>query len=152
MNERGLMSQPASSLTDLDLVVRPGLKTRDLSTTRKTKQNKFSGTNQKPERRRPFGTGLVRHCPQGLFWPFSTFFRALFFRPFRLSLASTICPWVSEDAPSWKTLLSFEGNVSFLGRKLPPGKKGTSQGGTLRKSVSVTALANQFEGKLTHSL
>ena len=27
----------------------------------------FSGTNQKPERRRPFGTGLVRHCPQGLF-------------------------------------------------------------------------------------
>ena len=26
----------------------------------------FSGTNQKPERQRPFGTGLVRHCPQGL--------------------------------------------------------------------------------------
>ena len=26
-----------------------------------------SGTNQKPERRRPFGTGLVRHCPQRLF-------------------------------------------------------------------------------------
>ena len=54
--------------------------------------------------------------------------------------------------PSWKTLLSFGGNVSFLGRKLHPGKKGTSQGGALRKSVSVTALANQFEGKLTHSL
>ena len=36
MNERGLMSQPASSLTDLDLVVRPGLKTRDLSTTRQS--------------------------------------------------------------------------------------------------------------------
>lgn len=33
MNEGGLMSQPASSHTDLDLVVRPGLKTRDLSTT-----------------------------------------------------------------------------------------------------------------------
>ena len=33
----------------------------------------FSGTNQKPERRRPFGTGLVRHCPQGLFSPFFTF-------------------------------------------------------------------------------
>ena len=33
MNEGGLMSQPASSQTDLDLVVRPGLKTRDLSTT-----------------------------------------------------------------------------------------------------------------------
>ena len=44
----------------------------------------FSGTNQKPERRRPFGTGLVRHCPQGLFSPFFTFLRALFFRAFRL--------------------------------------------------------------------
>ena len=39
----------------------------------------FSGTNQKPERRRPFRTGLVRHCPQGLFSPFFTFLRALFF-------------------------------------------------------------------------
>ena len=58
----------------------------------------FSGTNQKPERRRPFGTGLVRHCPQGLFPPFFTFLRALFFRPFRLSLVPFIRPWVSEDA------------------------------------------------------
>ena len=54
--------------------------------------------SQKPERQRPFGTGLVRHCPQGLFWPFFTFLRALFFRSCRLSLAPTICPWVSEDA------------------------------------------------------
>ena len=53
--------------------------------------------NQKAERRRPFGTGLVRHCPQGLFSPFFTFHRAIFFRPFRLSLAPTICLWVSED-------------------------------------------------------
>ena len=30
-------------------------------------EKKFSGTNQKPELWRPFGTGLVRHCPQGLF-------------------------------------------------------------------------------------
>ena len=30
--------------------------------------------------------------------PFFTFLRALFFRPFRLFLAPTICPWVSEDA------------------------------------------------------
>ena len=52
----------------------------------------FSGTNQKSERRRPFGTGLVRHCPQGLFSPFFTFLRAVFFRPFRLSLAPTIWP------------------------------------------------------------
>ena len=61
----------------------------------------FSGTNQKPERRRPFRTGLVRHCPQGLFSPFFTFLRALFSRPFRLSLAPTICPWVSEDGYSF---------------------------------------------------
>ena len=53
--------------------------------------------NQKAERRRPFGTGLVRQCPQGLFTPFFTFLRAIFFRPFRLSLAPTICPWDSED-------------------------------------------------------
>ena len=58
----------------------------------------FSGTNQKPERRRPFGTGLVRHCPQGLFSQFFTFLRSIYiFRPFRLSLAPFICPWVSED-------------------------------------------------------
>ena len=42
------------------------------------KNTKFSGTNQKPERRRPFGTGLVRHCPQGLFSPFFSFLRAIF--------------------------------------------------------------------------
>ena len=57
-------------------------------------------TNQKPERRRPFGTGLVRHCPQGLFSPIFTFLRAIFFRPFRLSLVPTISTWVSEDALS----------------------------------------------------
>ena len=49
------------------------------------------------ERRRPFGTGLVRHCPQGLFSPFFTFLRAIFFRPFRLFLAPTISPWVSKE-------------------------------------------------------
>ena len=57
----------------------------------------FSGTNQKPERWQPFGTGLIRHCPQGLFSPFFAFLRALFFHSIRLSLAPTICPWVSED-------------------------------------------------------
>ena len=35
---------------------------------------------------------------QGLFSPFFAFLRATFFRPFRLSLVPTICPWVSEDA------------------------------------------------------
>ena len=71
----------------------------------------FSGTNQKPERRRPFGTGLVRHCPQGLFYPSFTFLRAIFSRPFRLSLAPTLCPWVSEDGifpekvKSWRYII-----------------------------------------------
>ena len=67
----------------------------------------FSGTNQKPERRWPFGTGLVRHCPQGLFSPFFTFLRALFSRPFRLSLALTICPWVSEDVMTYTLTITF---------------------------------------------
>ena len=71
-------------------------------------KHKFSGTNQKPERRRPFGTGPVRHCPQGLFSPFFTFLRATFSRPFRLSLASTICPWVSEDVVIQK--FGYHGN------------------------------------------
>ena len=31
------------------------------------------------------------------FSPFFTFLRAIFSSPFRLSLAPTICPWVSED-------------------------------------------------------
>ena len=56
--------------------------------------------NQKAEGRRPFRTGLVRHSPQGLFSKFFTFLHAIFFRPFRLSLAPTICPWVSEDDSS----------------------------------------------------
>ena len=28
-----------------------------------------------------FGTGLVRHCPQGLFWPFFTFLRSIYIFP-----------------------------------------------------------------------
>ena len=64
------------------------------------KTEKFCSTNQKSERRRPFGTGLLRHCPQGLFSLFFTFLRAIFSRQFRLSLAPTISPWVSEDALS----------------------------------------------------
>ena len=54
--------------------------------------------NQKAERRRPFGTGLVRHCPRGTSRRSLLFFVPyIFFRPFTLSLATTICPWVSED-------------------------------------------------------
>ena len=77
----------------------------------------FSGTNQKPERRRPFGTGLVRHCPQGLFSPFFTIFVPyIFFRRFRLSLVPTICPWVSEDVNSLKPRSSSERERKFCRR------------------------------------
>ena len=48
----------------------------------------FSGTNHKPERRRPFGTGLVRHCPQGLLSPFFTFLRSIYFSA-RLDFSSS---------------------------------------------------------------
>ena len=79
------------------------------------KNTKFSGTNQKAERRRPFGTGLVRHCPQGLFSLFFTFLRAIFFRPFRLSFAPTICPWVSEDGSECGT----RNNLSLYSKPFP---------------------------------
>ena len=72
-------------------------------------------SNQKPERRRPFGTGLVRHCPQGLFSPFFTFLRAIFFLPFSLSLAPTIRPWVSEDAHRY-VFFNFQLNMSVVYR------------------------------------
>ena len=84
-------------------------------------KHKFSGTNQKPEWRRPFGTGLVRHCPQGLFSPFFTFLRAIFFRPFRLSLAPNICPWVSEDDIAQDVLKTsvVSGNQGFTSSSGP---------------------------------
>ena len=44
-----------------------------------------------------FGWMDHAHCPQGLFSPFFSFLRAIFSCPFSLSLAPTICPWVSED-------------------------------------------------------
>ena len=74
--------------------------------------------NQKAERRRPFGTGLVRHCPQELFSPFFTFLRDIFFRPLRLSLAPIICLWVSED--EWREALTSSPNGPRIN---PPGLK-----------------------------
>ena len=63
------------------------------------KIQRFSGTNQKPELPRPFGTGPLKPFPQGLFFPFLTFLRAIvFLARFRPLLAPTNCPWVSEDA------------------------------------------------------
>ena len=83
------------------------------------KTQTFSGTNQKPERRRPFGTGLMRHCPQGLFSPFFTFLRAIFFRPFSLSLTPTICPWVSEDGVATTGLGNERRNSILMTRRYP---------------------------------
>ena len=39
---------------------------------------------------------------------FTVFFCAIFFRLFRLSLAPTICPWVSEDEKTLKYAYYFE--------------------------------------------
>ena len=75
------------------------------------KTPKFSGTK---ERQRQFGTGLVRHCPQGLFSPFFTFLLAIFSCPFRLSLAPTICPWVSEDKDHTNAIPIKFDNVSCV--------------------------------------
>ena len=70
------------------------------------KTQKFSCTNQKSEWGRPFGTGLAWHCPQGLFSLLFTFLLAIFFRPFRLSLAPTICPLVFEDEQKTNSAIS----------------------------------------------
>ena len=43
------------------------------------KKQRFSCTNQKPELPRPFGTGPLKPCPQGLFFAFLTFLRPNFF-------------------------------------------------------------------------
>ena len=61
--------------------------------------------NQKPERRRPFGTGLVRHCPQGLFSPFFTFLRAIYFSA-RLDFFSS--PLSAPGSPRMKVARNWE--------------------------------------------
>ena len=48
-------------------------------------------------RKNIYGTKKSKKRREELFSPFFTFLRATFFRPFRLSLVPTICPWVSED-------------------------------------------------------
>ena len=55
------------------------------------KKQRFSGTNQKPELHRPFGTGPLKTSPQGLFFSFLTFLRPNLF-PLRgwLSLATEL--------------------------------------------------------------
>ena len=62
------------------------------------KNTKFSGTNQKPEGWRPFGTGLVlKTLSPGALLAILYISSCHIFLPFRLFLAPTICPWVSED-------------------------------------------------------
>ena len=51
----------------------------------------------KSKRAGKYGTKKSKERREELFSPFFTFLRATFFRPFRLSLDPTICPWVSED-------------------------------------------------------
>ena len=52
-----------------------------------------SGGERKSKRADKYGTKKSKER----FSPFFTILRAILFRPFRLSLAPTICPWVSED-------------------------------------------------------
>ena len=63
-----------------------------------------SGGERKSKRAGKYGAKKSKERREELFWPFFTFLRAIFSRPFRLSLAPTICPWVSEDA----TLVKYE--------------------------------------------
>ena len=70
---------------------------------------RFSGTNQKPERRLSFGTGLVRHCPQGLFSPFFTFLRAIYFSA-RLDFSSS--PLSAPGSPRMSQTLTLS-DVAF---------------------------------------
>ena len=51
----------------------------------------------------------------GALLPFLTFVRAIFFRPFRLSLAPTICPWVSEDAMELNPKTTHRGPIKIRG-------------------------------------
>ena len=111
--------------------------------------------NQKAERRRPLGTGLVRHCPQGLFSSFFTFLRAIFSRPFRLSLAPTICPWVSEDGLSRTDFPLVRHAVLHWNAWWTP-KKVLGYGGSRRKylmfhllcSIYLTATTSKAERSL----
>ena len=56
-----------------------------------------SGGEESLNRRENMAQKKSKERPEELFSLFFTFLRALFFRPFRLSLAPTICAWISED-------------------------------------------------------
>ena len=56
-----------------------------------------SGGRGKTKRAGKNGAKKSKERREELFSQFFTFLRAIFFRLFSLSLAPTICPWVSED-------------------------------------------------------
>ena len=77
------------------------------------KKQRFSGTNQKPGLPRPFGTGPLKPCPQGLFFAFLTFLRPHFslarldnFRPPLTALG--LQGWVYGDFASFIVIKLFE--------------------------------------------
>ena len=65
----------------------------------------------------------VKNGEKELFSPFFTFLRSIY-RPFRLSLVPTICPWVSEDA----LYHAGEGRVGFK-KKIRAVPQEENQGG-----------------------
>ena len=78
-----------------------------------------SPNGQKNMQRRKVKNGAIWNPTKGffeslIFSPFFTFLRATFFRPFRLSLVPTICPWVSEDVTKWIVLGKREWCHSLL--------------------------------------
>ena len=56
-----------------------------------------SGGEESLNRRENMAQKKSKERPEELFSLFFTFLRALFSRPFRISLAPTICAWISED-------------------------------------------------------
>ena len=60
-------------------------------------QRADTGGEESLNRRENMAQKKRKERPEELFSLFFTFLRALFFRPFRLSLAPTICAWISED-------------------------------------------------------
>ena len=68
--------------------------------------------NQKAERWWPFGTGLVRHCPQGLFSPFFTFLPAIFCA--RLDFPSPTLSAPGSPRMDYSTYKSFDFSTKVI--------------------------------------
>ena len=72
--EQSFVTRPKQTRRATELLVHLRVKTHERTLKHTSlwlgrKTQRFSGTNQMPERLRPFGTSLVRQCPQGLFRP-----------------------------------------------------------------------------------